>query len=127
MIPGGTRKPTVGIQKGDSIRWEGTFRKEEGRYREHYTSILGGDSIHELNLELLPLPGSFNISGKDEVIASQIETYAAPENPGLSYHWCILNGSILSHSSMSTIEVQWGEASEGYLYSYAESPVSCRY
>jgi hypothetical protein len=44
------------ICEGDSLFWQNSWYSSEGHFQVTYESVLGCDSIYELELELLPLP-----------------------------------------------------------------------
>lgn len=113
------------ICDGDTLDWQGMDLTTTGEYTKNYVSVQGFDSIYEVHLIVEPTPAPFSITGEDEVTPGQIEVYTAPVNSENTYHWWLENGDILSKPAANSVEVQWENEGEAYLWGIAENQFHC--
>lgn len=79
------------------------------------TSAFGCDSIVTVPVQINPNPTPV-ISGPDTLCAySNGIAYSVPNNPGNSYVWTVLGGTLASGQGTNAVTVNWGAAGMGSL------------
>jgi len=113
------------ICDNDSLEWRGTYLKTEGIHEQSYISVQGYDSLYTMYLFTEPSPGPFSIMGDESAIPGQVSVYTAPVDLDLSYAWAIGNGTRLSFPDANSVEVEWGDADEGYVWCVSVGQNDC--
>jgi len=113
------------ICEGDSVQWQGSFYHTAGTFTTNYSTILGCDSIYNLQLAVNPNPVSFIITGEDAVSVNQIEIYNVPTNSDVVYTWVVQNGIIINQISNSSVEIKWTNIGTGFINVFSENQYGC--
>lgn len=93
--------------QGETIFWADQELFETGVYLDTLPAVNGCDSIIELDLTVLDLPSTGNITGEDGVTLQEVQVYTVSNDLELTYTWEVRGGTILGNPEANSVEVRW--------------------
>jgi len=65
------------------------------------------------------------IFGQPSPEQHQIETYSVTQNPGSTYLWTVMGGSVVSGNSTNSVDIQWGATGPGNITVTETDSIGC--